>query len=78
MAPVFFPEYEGKSFHLLKAPFAVSEFESLGLPDSQGFPVCIFMFPACFPLTSLFLPSPFMDKLLLCNNFPTNHASLFR
>lgn len=78
MALVFFPEYEGKSCHLPNAPFAGSEFKLLGFPHSQGFPMCTFTFPACFHPTSLLLPSPFMDKLLLCNNFPTNHANLFR
>lgn len=78
MASLFFPEYEGKSCHLLNAPFVVSEFKSLGFPGSQGFPMCIFTFPACFSPTSLLLASPFMAKLLLWNNFPTNHASLFK
>lgn len=76
MAPVFFPEYEGKSCHLLNAPFAISEFKLLGFPDSQE--MHVFMFTTCFPPISLLLPSTFMDKLLLCNNFPVNHASLFK
>lgn len=40
--------------------------------------MCIFMFPACFPPTSLPLHSPTMDKLVLCNSFPIKCASLFR
>lgn len=52
-----------------------SQFLNLSLWVLQApgvFPMCVFMFPAHFPLTSLLLQSPMTDKLILCNSFLAN------